>query len=47
MSTNQWACDKNTPAWEAMGEDCSYSVRMPGFLKYYMEITVKHLKNIG
>ena len=37
MSTNQWACDKNTPAWEAMGADCSYSVRMPGFLKYYKE----------
>lgn len=37
MSTNQWACDQNKPAWEAMGEDCSYSVRMPGFLKYYME----------
>lgn len=37
MSTNQWACDKNNPKWEAMGADCSYSVRMPGFLKYYME----------
>ena len=37
MSTNQWACDKNTPAWEANGEDCSYSARMPGFLKYYKE----------
>lgn len=37
MSTNQWACDKNTPAWEAQGNDCSYSARMPGFLKYYKE----------
>lgn len=37
MSTNQWANDINRPAWEAMGADCSYSARMPGFLKYYME----------
>ena len=37
MSTNQWANDTNRPAWEAMGADCSYSARMPGFLKYYME----------
>lgn len=37
MSTNQWACDKNHSAWEEKGEDCSYSARMPGFLKYYLE----------
>jgi endonuclease/exonuclease/phosphatase family metal-dependent hydrolase len=37
MSTNQWACDKNQPAWEQKGDDCSYSARMPGFLKYYQE----------
>lgn len=37
MSTNQWACDKNQPKWEEQGLDCSYSARMPGFLKYYME----------
>lgn len=37
MSTNQWACDKNQPKWEEIGADCSYSARMPGFLKYYME----------
>lgn len=37
MSTNQWTCDKNQPKWEEQGLDCSYSARMPGFFKYYME----------
>ena len=37
MSTNQWACDGNKPAWEEKGLDCSCSVRMPGFLQYYLE----------
>ncbi|MBQ8357725.1 MAG: endonuclease/exonuclease/phosphatase family protein [Clostridia bacterium] len=37
MSTNQWACDKNQPWWEEHGLDCSYSARMSGFLKYYLE----------
>jgi endonuclease/exonuclease/phosphatase family metal-dependent hydrolase len=39
MSTNQWTCDKNQPKWEEQGNDCSYSARMPGFFKYYMETT--------
>lgn len=37
MSTNQWACDRNMPEWEKIGQDCSPEARMPGFLKYYLE----------
>ena len=38
MSNNQWACDKNLPAWEAKGEDCSAEHREKEFAKIYAEL---------
>ncbi len=38
LSNNQWKCDKNKPAWEAMGLDCSSEGRVGGLLRAYSEI---------
>lgn len=38
MSNNLWWCTNNTPAWEAMGADCSNAARVPGFARMYEEI---------
>lgn len=37
MSNNVWNCDKNHPAWEAKGENCSAVFRAPGFVRLYAE----------
>lgn len=37
MSNNLWWCTNNTPAWEAMGADCSNGARVPGFARMYLE----------
>ncbi len=37
MSHNQWKCDHNIPAWEAMGLDCSATPRVRGFVKVYRD----------
>lgn len=37
MSHNQWKCDKNQPAWEAQGLDCSAEVRERGFVQVFAE----------
>ena len=38
MSNNQWKCDSNKPAWEAMGLDCSAEGRVGGLIRAYKEI---------
>ena len=38
MSHNQWACNKNMPAWEEQGLDCSAEVREKGFARVFGEI---------
>ena len=38
MSHNVWKCDKNQPDWEAIGMDCSASVRARGMVRLYGEI---------
>lgn len=38
MSNNLWWCTNNTPAWEAMGKDCSNGARVPGFARMYREV---------
>ncbi len=38
MSNNQWYCEKNCPAWEAAGEDCSPAGRVGGLVRAYREI---------
>lgn len=35
MCNNLWKCDKNAPAWEEKGENCSASVRAEGFYTVY------------
>ena len=37
MTNNVWNCDKNKPAWEAKGEDCSAEGRVGGLLRVYRE----------
>lgn len=37
MSHNIWKCDRNLPAWEAAGEDCSAPVRAKGMVRVYTE----------
>ena len=37
MTHNQWLCNDNRPAWEAMGMDCSARVRERGFARLYAE----------
>lgn len=37
MSHNVWKCDKNLPAWEAKGEDCSAAARAKGMVRVYAE----------
>ncbi|MBQ8510249.1 MAG: endonuclease/exonuclease/phosphatase family protein [Clostridia bacterium] len=37
MSHNKWNCDKNRPAWEEMGLDCSAAHREHGFIRVYQE----------
>lgn len=37
MTHNQWKNDKNLPAWEEKGFDCSASVRMRGFIRVYQD----------
>ena len=37
MSRNQWKCDKNQPAWEEKGMDCSGEHREKGFVRLYGE----------
>ena len=37
MSNNLWWNTFNTPAWEAMGADCSNAARVPGFARMYRE----------
>jgi hypothetical protein len=37
MSHNVWKCDRNLPAWEAMGEDCSAAARAKGMVRVYTE----------
>ena len=37
MSHNLWKCDKNAPAWEEKGENCSAPVRAEGFYRMYCE----------
>ena len=37
MTHNQWKCDKNQPAWEEKGFDCSPSVRVRGFIRVYQD----------
>lgn len=38
LSSNQWKCDYNAPAWAAMGEDCSAEARVPKLVRAYREI---------
>jgi endonuclease/exonuclease/phosphatase family metal-dependent hydrolase len=38
MSNNLWWCDINSDAWKAMGEDCSFTARAPGFARIYAEV---------
>ncbi len=38
LSNNQWKCDTNKEAWEAMGMDCSAEGRVGGLLRAYGEI---------
>lgn len=35
MCNNLWKCDKNAPAWEEKGEDCSAPARAEGFFQTY------------
>lgn len=37
MSNNVWNRDKNAPAWEEKGEDCSAPARAPLFVRMYGE----------
>ena len=37
MCNNLWKCDKNAPAWEEKGEDCSAKARAEGFFRTYQE----------
>ncbi len=37
MTHNQWKNDKNQPAWEAIGADCSAAVRAKGFARVFIE----------
>lgn len=37
MSNNQWWSDRNKPAWEEKGLDCSAAVRVPGFARMFHE----------
>ena len=37
MTHNVWNNDKNAPAWEAQGEDCSAFARVGGLLRVYRE----------
>lgn len=37
MTHNVWNCDKNFPAWEEKGEDCSPQARVGGLLRVYRE----------
>lgn len=37
MSNNIWWCDSNTPAWEAIGADCSAIHRGPELFRMYQE----------
>lgn len=38
MCNNLWKCDKNAPAWEEKGEDCSPKFRAVGFCRVYEEL---------
>ena len=38
LSNNQWWSDRNKPAWEAAGLNCSADVRVPGFARMFGEI---------
>ena len=38
MSHNQWRRDAQHPAWEAVGADCSPSVRVRGFARVFSDI---------
>lgn len=37
MCNNLWKCDKNAPAWEEKGEDCSAPARAEGFYRVYKD----------
>lgn len=37
MSNNQWWSDRNKPAWEQAGLNCSADVRVPGFARMFSE----------
>lgn len=37
MSHNVWKCDRNLPAWEAKGDDCSEIARAKGMVRVYLE----------
>lgn len=37
MTHNVWNCDRNMPAWEEKGEDCSAGARVGGLLRVYRE----------
>lgn len=37
MTHNQWKCDKNLPAWEEKGFDCSATARMKGFVRVFKD----------
>lgn len=37
MTHNVWNCDRNHPAWEEKGEDCSAVVRVDSLVRVYME----------
>lgn len=38
LTNNQWRCDVNQPAWEAIGEDCSCPVRAAKLVKVYSSL---------
>ncbi|MBR6708678.1 MAG: endonuclease/exonuclease/phosphatase family protein [Clostridia bacterium] len=38
MSHNQWKCDKNLPAWESQGLDCSAKARTRGFARVFRDV---------
>lgn len=37
MTHNQWKCDKNQPAWEMKGLDCSVTPRAKGFVRVFKD----------
>ncbi len=38
MSNNQWNRDKNSPEWEAIGDDCSAEARMDGLVQPIIDV---------